>query len=124
MRDSNLDCINKFLDLYYELLSHDGYGDITVNVRLAPGNQKEIRLFCGREFRFLVPGRGKHRGKSRYRVMREQVNSNGYKGPERRSGRDRRSGKLRRLQNIPRNFKLERRVLADRRSGYGRRRND
>ena len=126
MDDRHLVFLNKFLDLYRELISHDGFGDIEVRIRNCQGRQKDVFLFCGREYRFRVPVPSGGDGMNRYRVTaRAPRKTGGYQGVERRSGRDRRDGaRQRRQSTVPRHFKLERRVSGERRSGYGRRRDD
>ena len=131
MTDQNLEFLNQFIRLYEDLMAHDGYGDIEVNIRLFKHDIKEVSLRCGREFRYRIPvpesGLGRYQaaaaGAGEYRAG-EHAEA-GYTGPERRSGKDRRDySSNRRRKDVPRNFKLERRVLPDRRSGRGRRRDD
>ncbi|WDP88215.1 MAG: hypothetical protein HUN04_24720 [Desulfobacter sp.] len=116
--------LEKFITLYRELLAHDGYGDMAINIRLAKRGQKEIRLLCGREYRFRIDIPEDNLWPS-YKVMVDEAVAEGdkpaYTGPERRSGEDRRTYQ-RRQKDIPRDFKLERRVNPDRRSGLDRRR--
>ncbi len=37
-----------------ELLSHDGYGDLRVEVRILKRDQKEVILHCGKQYRYVV----------------------------------------------------------------------
>lgn len=125
MSDQSLLFFNTFIALYQEIIAHDGYGDIQVNIRLMPGKNKEVRLRCGREYRYLVVAPTSRQEQKRYRVIEERPNGRGYRGPERRSMRDRRDYKNpRRSQSQRRDFKLERRVNPDRRKGRGRRHDD
>lgn len=43
--------LNELLD---ELLSHDGFGEIRVEVRILKRRQKEVILHCGKQYRFVV----------------------------------------------------------------------
>lgn len=42
------------LKLFDELLQHDGYGSIKVEMRLLRKGQKEIIIDCGKQHRFVV----------------------------------------------------------------------
>jgi len=44
----------KLLDLFEDLLSHDGYGDLKVEVKILKRGQKEVILHCGRQYRYVV----------------------------------------------------------------------
>ena len=46
--------IQKFTELYLELFSHDGYGDLRVEMKLLRAGQKEVIIHCGKQHRFLV----------------------------------------------------------------------
>ncbi len=127
MNDQNQRFLQKFLFLYQELLAHDGYGDLSINIRRLNSREKEVRLFCGREYRFrvttVVNGAAPRQRRSFFPVPAK--NRSGYDGPERRSGKARRERRdPRRTRNEPRHFKLERRMAGERRSGWGRRRDD
>jgi hypothetical protein len=50
----------KLLELVDEVLAHDGYGDIRVEVRILKRRQKEIILHCGKQYRFVVDAPGEH----------------------------------------------------------------
>ncbi len=48
--------------LYDELITHDGFAEMRVEIRLLKRGQKEVILHCGRQFRFVIdcpgaPGR-------------------------------------------------------------------
>lgn len=45
---------NKLNALLDELLSHDGFGEIRVEVRILKRRQKEVILHCGKQYRFVV----------------------------------------------------------------------
>jgi hypothetical protein len=42
------------LGLLDEVLAHDGFGSIRVDVRLLKKGQKEVILDCGKQYRFVV----------------------------------------------------------------------
>jgi hypothetical protein len=54
MSDTNKDVINKIAELYRILFEHDGYGEMTVAMRILKRNQKEIIIKCGCEHRYVV----------------------------------------------------------------------
>jgi hypothetical protein len=121
MSDTNLPVLNKFLELYRQLIHHDGYGDIQVKVRKIQGGAKEVVLLSGKEYRFQVDNRKSAR---HYKAIGVRESRHPYRGPERRSSERCRRQEDRRLQGGPRNFKLERRLEGDRRKGKRRRWDD
>jgi hypothetical protein len=44
----------KLLSLLDEVLAHDGFGSVRVDVRLLKRGQKEVILDCGKQYRFVV----------------------------------------------------------------------
>lgn len=42
------------LQLFDELLKHDGFGTLRVDMRLLRRGQKEVILDCGKQYRFVV----------------------------------------------------------------------
>lgn len=44
----------QLLGLLDDVLAHDGYGSIRVDVRLLKKGQKEVILDCGKQYRFVV----------------------------------------------------------------------
>jgi len=44
----------KLLNLLDEVLAHDGFGSVRVDVRLLKRGQKEVILDCGKQYRFVV----------------------------------------------------------------------
>lgn len=42
------------LALFDELLAHDGYGSLNVEMRLLKRGQKEVILACGKQYRYVV----------------------------------------------------------------------
>ena len=44
----------KLLSLLDEILVHDGFGSIRVDVRLLKRGQKEVILDCGKQYRFVI----------------------------------------------------------------------
>lgn len=46
--------VGKLKQLFDEVLRHDGYGRIEVDMKILRKGQKEIVLRCGKEYRFIV----------------------------------------------------------------------
>ncbi len=44
----------KLLQLFDEVLGHDGFGEIRVEMKILKRKQKEIILHCGKQYRFVV----------------------------------------------------------------------
>lgn len=44
----------RLLGLLDDVLGHDGYGSIQVEVRLLKKGQKEVILDCGKQYRYVV----------------------------------------------------------------------
>jgi hypothetical protein len=44
----------KLETLFEELLTHDGFGDLRVEMRLLKRGQKEVILYCGKQYRYVV----------------------------------------------------------------------
>jgi hypothetical protein len=40
--------------LFDDMIEHDGFGDIHVEVKILKRQQKEIILHCGKQYRFVV----------------------------------------------------------------------
>lgn len=40
--------------LFDELLAHDGYGSLTIEMRLLRRGQKEVILHCGKQYRYVL----------------------------------------------------------------------
>jgi RNase P/RNase MRP subunit POP5 len=45
---------NRLSSMFDDLLGHNGYGQIQIDMRLLRRGQKEIILRCGKEYRFVV----------------------------------------------------------------------
>ena len=50
----NNDVRIKLNELFDEILLHNGYGRIEVDMKILRKGQKEVILRCGKEFRFVV----------------------------------------------------------------------
>lgn len=46
--------LEKLLDLYAEMFSHDGYGDVRVEFKILRRGQKEVILHCGKQYRYVL----------------------------------------------------------------------
>lgn len=45
---------HKLLQLLDDVLQHDGFGEIKVEVKILKRQQKEVILHCGKQYRFVV----------------------------------------------------------------------
>lgn len=45
---------SKLIELLDDVLKHDGFGDIHVEVKILKRRQKEVILHCGKQYRFVV----------------------------------------------------------------------
>jgi len=45
---------DKLSQLFDDVLTHDGFGEIRVEVKILKRKQKEIILHCGKQYRFVV----------------------------------------------------------------------
>ena len=46
--------VARLVALYADLLTHDGFGEIRVEVRILKRRQKEVIIHCGKQYRFVV----------------------------------------------------------------------
>ncbi|MDO9162054.1 MAG: hypothetical protein Q8N35_01105 [Methylococcaceae bacterium] len=44
----------KLESLFDELLRHDGFGDLRLEMRLLKRGQKEVIIYCGKQYRYVV----------------------------------------------------------------------
>ena len=44
----------RLLSLLDELLGHDGFGSIKIDIRLLRRGQKEVIIDCGKQYRFVI----------------------------------------------------------------------
>ncbi len=44
----------KILTLFDDVLAHDGFGEIRVEVKILKRKQKEVIIHCGKQYRFVV----------------------------------------------------------------------
>ncbi|HPB69060.1 MAG TPA: hypothetical protein PLT76_02470 [Candidatus Omnitrophota bacterium] len=54
MPDSNDAVLAKITELYEMLYRHDGYGEMTIEMRILKKGQKEVIIRCGKQFRFVI----------------------------------------------------------------------
>ncbi len=54
MSDASLAVKKKLIELVDELIAHDGFGNIRVDIRLLKRGQKEVIIDCGKQYRFVV----------------------------------------------------------------------
>ncbi|MBX3303863.1 MAG: hypothetical protein KF693_16755 [Nitrospira sp.] len=63
----NTDVKSRLSALYDELVTHDGFAEMRVEIRLLKRGQKEVILHCGKQYRFVIdcptaPGRENKEG--------------------------------------------------------------
>ena len=51
---TNQDVLEQFSRLYHEVFSHDGYGDIRLEMKILRRGQKEVIIHCGKQYRYVV----------------------------------------------------------------------
>lgn len=45
---------DKLMALFEDILDHDGFGEIRVEVNILKRKQKEVIIHCGKQYRFVV----------------------------------------------------------------------
>lgn len=65
MTDSHETVVHKLVDLYHMLVCHNGFGDMSIEIRILKRGQKEVIVRCGKQYRFVVdtPGPGEQLGR-------------------------------------------------------------
>lgn len=53
---------SKLMELLDDVLLHDGFGEIRVEVKILKRQQKEVILHCGKQYRFVVDATSTHPG--------------------------------------------------------------
>ncbi len=55
IKDCQTDNIkSKLIELFDDVLSHDGFGEIKIEMKILKRQQKEVILHCGKQYRFVV----------------------------------------------------------------------
>jgi hypothetical protein len=44
----------RLAELFDELLGHDGYADLSIEMRILKRGQKEVVIRCGKQYRYVV----------------------------------------------------------------------
>lgn len=44
----------RLVALYRELIAHDGFGELRLDVRILKRKQKEVIITCGKQYRYVV----------------------------------------------------------------------
>ena len=57
-RVQNAEVKSRLSALYDELITHDGFAEMRVEIRLLKRGQKEVILHCGRQYRFVIESPG------------------------------------------------------------------
>jgi hypothetical protein len=53
-RVHNAEVKSRLSALYDDLIAHDGFAEMRVEIRLLKRGQKEVILHCGRQYRFVI----------------------------------------------------------------------
>ncbi|MEM6932766.1 MAG: hypothetical protein AAF526_04185 [Pseudomonadota bacterium] len=51
---ANSQVLRRIEDAYRDMIQHDGYGEMRVEVRILKRGQKEVIIHFGKQFRFVV----------------------------------------------------------------------
>lgn len=54
MQAGNAPVKRRLLELLDELMAHDGFGSIKIDIRLLKRGQKEVIIDCGKQYRYVV----------------------------------------------------------------------
>jgi hypothetical protein len=54
MPDTHEQVVQKLIDLYHMLVCHNGFGEMSVDIRILKRGQKEVIIRCGKQCRFVV----------------------------------------------------------------------
>ncbi len=54
MATNNDVILKKISELYLSLFEHDGFGEMRVEIKLLKKGQKEVIVYCGKQYRFVV----------------------------------------------------------------------
>ncbi|TVM16929.1 hypothetical protein DPQ33_11035 [Oceanidesulfovibrio indonesiensis] len=52
--DNHAAVVEKLVDLYTDLFLHEGYGNMSVEIKFLKKGQKEVLIRCGKDYRFVV----------------------------------------------------------------------
>lgn len=52
--DNHAAVVEKLVDLYTDLFMHEGYGNMSVEIKFLKKGQKEVLIRCGKDYRFVV----------------------------------------------------------------------
>lgn len=58
--DRKQEVLSKLMNLFEDLLCHEGYGSLRVDMRILKRGQKEVVIDCGKQYRFVVDYRPVH----------------------------------------------------------------
>ncbi len=54
INDGHDEVLQKMEELYNDLFDHDGFGTLSIEMKLLKRGQKEVIINCGKEFRFVL----------------------------------------------------------------------
>ncbi len=56
MADSHENVKKRINALYNMLIEHDGYGEMSIEIKILKKGQKEVIIHCGKQYRYVVDG--------------------------------------------------------------------
>lgn len=65
---TNEEVLEQLTKLYHEVFAHDGYGNIRIEMKILRRGQKEIIVYCGKQYRFVVDFANKADREKSYKV--------------------------------------------------------
>ncbi len=117
---AHLTVLNHLIQLYGEMIQHEGYSNFSVFFKKIPGNKKQIIINAGCAHEYTVPLLPLDDKLERFKVIDNIIQCDTYTGPDRRR-RNRRYTTRRKRASNSRSFKLENRSVSERRLKQERR---
>ena len=63
MASTHEEVLARIETLYHLLFEHNGYGEMSVEIRFLRKHEKEVLIRCGKQYRFVVPCDCSERGR-------------------------------------------------------------
>jgi hypothetical protein len=54
LENGHAEVLEKIIELYSDLFQHEGYGNMSIEMKFLKKGQKEVLIKCGKDFRFVV----------------------------------------------------------------------
>ena len=55
MASTHAEVLARIENLYHLLFEHNGYGEMSVEIRFLRKHEKEVLIRCGKQYRYIVP---------------------------------------------------------------------